>query len=210
MYIPCFWIFGGGISVNRIRSFILGSKRYSRRRSPFYLRIGATGGTIVNTTLNIQELHWCQTANFQCFFILREVALAVHLDEEMWLEDTGYAWPDDQVFFYKAYLNGFKTLLTPEIRYRHLDAKTGNVKKDKTYKDHYLHQRNIVIFWHRFLWRRAYGWRRCLHLLFGITYKITVTTLFFGIKCILRGEVRNLFKGFDGVIDARRFIRKNK
>lgn len=203
--------YSGGGTIDRLRSFILGSKRYSRIKSPFYLRIGATGGTIVNSALNKQEPHWCQTANFQCFFIIREVALSVHLEDEMWLEETGYAWPDDQVFFYKTYLNGFKTLLTPDISYSHLDAKSGNVKKDKTYKDHYLHQRNIVIFWHRFLWMNAHGWRKRSQLILGITYKIIVNTLFYWIKCIVRGEFGFLFKSFDGVIDARRFInKKNK
>lgn len=202
---------GGGKSRAKIlRSLVLGSKRFSHSKNPYYLRIGATGGTIVNTSMTEEDLHWCQTANFQCFFIKRETALDVHLEDEMWLEDTGYAWPDDQVFFYKVYLRGCKTLLTQDIHYQHLDAKSGNVKVDKTYKDHYLHQRNITIFWYRFLWAHAVGWQRKMQLLMGLSYKIGITTLFYCVKCVVREKLGILLNGLDGYRDAMKFIKKNK
>lgn len=157
-----------------------------------------------------EDLRWCQTANFQCFFIKRKTAVNVHMEDEMWLEDTGYAWPDDQVFFYKAFLNGCKTLLTPDISYLHLDAKSGNVKADKTYKDHYLHQRNITIFWHRFLWMPSISWWRKTELVMGLSYKIGITTLLYGVKCVVRRKFGILLDGLDGFRDAIIFIRKNK
>lgn len=203
--------FGGGKSrFQKIRSFLLGAKRYSSSQNKYYLRIGNTGGTIVNTSMAKDERHWCQTANFQCFFIKREMALDTHLEKEMWLEDTGYAWPDDQVFFYKAYLKGFKTLLTPDIFYNHLDAKSGNVKSDKTYKDNFLHQRNITIFWYRFLWKPACGWRKKVALVAGLSYRICVMTLFYMIKCMVRGKFVDVFKGADGFVAAVKYNRNNK
>lgn len=78
--------------------FLLGQKRYSRQKNRFYLRIGRTAGTIVNINMDAEEEHWSQTANFQCFFIKRDMALNVHFEDEKWLEFTGYALPDDQVF----------------------------------------------------------------------------------------------------------------
>lgn len=152
----------GGIDTNKKlygvsywKYFLLGQRRYSRKISPYYLRVSRTGGTIVNIRMKEGDLHWCQTANFQCFFIKRNAAVNVHFENEKWLEDTGYALPDDQVFFYKLYLNGGKILFAPEIRYTHLDAKSGNIKSDKLYKDYYTAQRNYTIFWCRFLYAKA-------------------------------------------------------
>ncbi len=200
--------FGGGKNrLKDIRSFLIGSKRYSSRRNPYSLRIGCTAGTIVNTSMTADEPHWCQTANFQCFFLRREMALGVHLEEEMWLEDTGYAWPDDQVFFYKAWLNGFRILLTPFICYRHLDARSGNVKTNKDYKDNYLHQRNITIFWYRFLWKPASGWKRKVVLVCGLAYTISMRTLLYIMKCIVRRNWSNVGKGLDGFFAALKFNR---
>ncbi len=200
---------GGGNLRKRIRSFILGAKRHSSKTSKYSLRIGSTGGTIVNTKMKDSEPHWCQTANFQCFFAKRQMALETHLEEEMWLEDTGYAWPDDQVFFYKAYLKGFKTLLTPRILYNHLDAKSGNVKQDKTYKDNFLHQRNITIFWYRFLWNEVYRRHNKFTLICGLGYRICVMSLFYMIKCVVRGKLGELFKGMDGFFAAVRYNRNH-
>lgn len=186
---------------------MIGSKRYSSRRSQYFLRIGSTAGTIVNTSTTADEPHWCQTANFQCFFIKREMALGVHMEKEMWLEDTGYAWPDDQVFFYKAWLNGFRILLTPSICYRHLDARSGNVKANKDYKDNYLHQRNITIFWYRFLWKPASGWKKKAVLICGLAYTISMRTLLYTVKCIVRRNWSNVGRGLDGFFVALKFNR---
>lgn len=82
--------------------------------------------------------------------------MGIHFEDEMWLEDTGYAWPDDRVFFYKAYLMGYQALYAPETSYHNLDAKTGRVRDiDKTYWDYYTHERNITIFWRKFLLGKA-------------------------------------------------------
>ena len=164
----------------------------------------------MNTAMRADKLHWCQTANFQCFFIKRDVALSVHLEDEMWLEDTGYAWPDDQVFFYKAYLNGSSILLTPNIYYKHLDAKSGNVKIDKTYKDTFLHERNITIFWYRFLWCYSQNVKEKIFLLLGISYRIIAMSSFYILKCIVRRKFCILHKCFDGFFDALRYIKRSK
>jgi len=113
------------------------------------------------------------------------VALATHIEEEMWLEDTGYAWPDDQVFFYKAFLNGAKTVIA-QASYKHLDAKSGNHKEDKMYKDFYTHQRNISIFWYKFLFKREQSQIRKIALCAAIVYRHLAQTTFFIAKCILR------------------------
>lgn len=203
----------GGVKSSKIeyiRNYVLGLRCTSHKRNPYYLRIGNTGGTIVNASMREEEQHWCQTANFQCFFIKREMALAAHMEDEMWVEDTGYALGDDLVFFYKSYLNGFKILLTPNICYKHLDAKAGHVSKDKTYKDHFIHQRNITIFWHRFLWAHSRGWSRRTALVLGLAYVIIANTLFYIVKCIVRRQPGGIFKGMDGLAAAFKFIKQNK
>lgn len=136
-----------------LRYLLTGERILSKRPSNFYLRLCGTCGTIVNTRMKPSERYWCQTACFQCFMIRREAALGTHLEEEMWLEDTGYAWPDDLVFFYKAYLKGYSIVYVPETTYHNLDAKAGHTPDaEKTWNDYYTHQRNITIFWHKYLY----------------------------------------------------------
>lgn len=207
IYPCCYSAVGGKKALHDIKDFFLGIKRYSQSKNSFYLRIGVTAGYIKNIAMHNDEQHWCQTANFQCFLIRRDIAKDVHFEEEMWLEDTGYAWPDDQVFFYKSYLNGGKILFVPQVMYRHLDAGAGKVKVNRTYKDNYLFQRNITIFWYRFLWKYAKGTWRHFQLIAGLTFKIVNATLFFVLKCIVRREFGILFKGLDGFRDAVKYIK---
>ena len=200
-------IFIGG-RIQRLRGLLLGTQRISWRKSEYYLRIGGTAGTIVNAWMRDDDQHWCQTANFQCFFIKRDVALKVRLEDEMWLEDTGYALPDDQVFFYKAYLMGCKTLFTPNIYFKHLDAKSGNIKKaDKTFSDFYTSQRNYTIFWHRFLYGQSSHGKILLSLC--LVYRTAAESLFFLAKCCVRRKLKFVLKIGKPYRDAYRFIKNS-
>lgn len=199
---------GGGKNIlQNIKGVLLGTRRFSRRKSDFYLRIGGTAGTIVNSNISHDEPHWCQTANFQCFFIKRDAALNVHLEDEMWLEDTGYALPDDQVFFYKAYLAGYKILFTSDICFKHLDAKSGNIKKDKTFTDFYTSQRNYTIFWYRFLYKTSRSSKPVL--IICLLYRILAESLFFIIKCLIRKDTKFITKIYMPYNDAYNFIKNN-
>ena len=156
------------------------------------------------------ETYICQTANFQCFAIKKSAALSVNFREEMWLEDTGYAWPDDRVFFYKVFLKGYKIVYEPETSYKNLDAKSGKVtSKDKTYWDFYTHERNQTIFWYRFLYSNANGFldKFAYKLCYG--YRCLAQSALFLVKCIVRRKPSVLLKWHKGYADAKRYISKS-
>lgn len=196
--------------LNYWKYLLLGQKRYSKKECQYYMRIGRTGGTIVNIDMKNDVPHWCQTANFQCFFIKRDCALNTHLEDEMWLETTGYALPDDQVFFYKLFLNGGKILFTPDINYIHLDAKAGNNKTDKLYRDYYTTQRNYTIFWYKFLFTNAKSNTEKMLLRFCLFYRMFAQSLFFIAKCIVKHRVKLICKWGDGYKDAFSYINSYK
>lgn len=195
-------------NIIQLKYLILGIKRYSRKKSPYLLRIGRTGGTIACKQVSKDKIYKMQTANFQCFFIKRDVALSIHFEEEMWLEDTGYAWPDDQVFFYKAYLKGFNTVFASNAYYRHLDAKTGNHTTNRMYSNYYTQQRNITIFWYKFLYTKAHKITEKQALCCAFVYRIIAQTTFFFLKCIVRKQMQLLPKVIKPYIDALIFIHK--
>lgn len=173
------------------------------------LGIGGTAGAIVNARMRHDEQHWCQTANFQCFFIKRDAALRVRLEDEMWLEETGYALPDDQVFFYKAFLQGCKTLFTPDLHYKHLDAKSGRPSKvGKTFSDFYTSQRNYTIFWYSFLYKQSRHNKMLLCLC--LFYRCLAESFFFMTKCCVRKDFRFVTKIFKPYIDVYKFISENR
>lgn len=60
----------------------------------------------------------------------KETLISIHFKDELWLDNMGFAWGDDQLMFYKAYLNGFKLMVSYDSGIVHLNAKTASSVKD--------------------------------------------------------------------------------
>lgn len=87
-----------------------------------------------------------QTNAGPCFFCRKKDFLDIKYEDELWLDETPYAFPEDQVMYYKMYLNGLKILTSYDSEIVHLDAgsSTGNV--DRTCKVIYSEYKNKLIF----------------------------------------------------------------
>lgn len=60
----------------------------------------------------------------------KDVLLSIRFSDELWLDNMGFAWGDDQLMFYKAHLNGFKLMVSYDSGIIHLNAKTASSVKD--------------------------------------------------------------------------------
>lgn len=143
----------------RLMCAITGQMFQSHQSSSFLDVITTTAGHKVFLNSNIKDkCYYCETGNFQCFFIDTQKAKAVRLEEEIWLQQgsiSTYSAYDDTSFFYKLFLQGGNIAYSLRTRYRHLDAGAGRRAKSKaearTIRS-FTHARNRTVFWHRFLW----------------------------------------------------------
>lgn len=150
-----------------------------------------------------------QTNAGPCFLCRKKDFLNIKYEDELWLDETPYAFPDDQVMFYKMYLNGLKILTSYDSGIVHLDAgsSTGNV--DRTCKVIYSEYRNKLIFWYRFL----YSNERNFFLRF---WKTACITYVYGLQSInavyklLNGKREEANAFFNGSRDALYFIKHGK
>lgn len=111
-----------------------------------------------------------QTNAGPCFFCKKKTFLDLHFEDELWLEKTPYAFPDDQVMFYKMHLLGNKVLSTYDTGIVHMDASTTvSNSEEKTLKIIYSEYRNKLIFWHRFIYTPSGPLKRVLATL-AISY----------------------------------------
>lgn len=136
-----------------------------------------------------------------CFFCRKETFLSIHLEDELWLDESPYALPEDQVMFYKFYRYGYKILTSFDSGIVHLDA--GSTNKTSSTKEHnilYSESRNKLIYWHRFYYRPEYNsiYLRILNILsISTTYFIRLLLLL----CKLRfQEAKFWFKGIKHAI----------
>lgn len=100
-----------------------------------------------------KPVYKAQTGAGPCFLCRKKDFLNIHYEEELWLDETPYAIPDDQVMFYKMYLNGLKLLTSFDSGIIHLDAgSTTAGSEDRMSKHIYSEYRNKTIFWRKFIY----------------------------------------------------------
>lgn len=170
--------------------------------------IGLTGASGHNYRIyrNAEGVYPTQSANFQCFFIKRQAALEVRMEEELWLQKYGYAWPDDQVFFYKAFMKGIKTVYVPSLKYVHLDAGVGKVaagnRNEYALRNYFIGCRNYTIFWYRFIYTQKKHWVSRVGSVLALSVKIVLRTLFYSIAFAKNRNGKGLKSLFTGYKEA--------
>lgn len=116
-----------------------------------------------------------QSARFNCFLIKPDI-INLNYEEEGWLDETKYAFGDDQVFFYKAFLAGKRQYFCFSPSFNHLDYGSSSPERNKD--GAYANGRNMLIFWYRFQYSRAKDMCTKTRLLLGFAYRIFVYAAF--------------------------------
>ncbi len=144
-----------------------------------------TGGFSYNNN-PIKAVYESQTNAGPCFFCRKEDFLRIRYEEELWLDESYYAIPDDQVMFYKMYKRGFKVLTSFDSGILHLDASsTVQNIKEKTKKIIYSEYRNKLIFWHRFIYMPEKKMLLKLWTMMALGYAYGIQTVKYVLQCLL-------------------------
>ncbi|MGZ5424304.1 MAG: glycosyltransferase family 2 protein [Candidatus Aminicenantales bacterium] len=189
----------------RLRDFLCGLNYVSLKPSPYNIRIWDTGGYIKNGRIEKGRQYYSQSGHGTCAFLKKGTAEFLRFQDEMWLEDAPYPLPEDQVMFYKAYLQGNTIAWCQEAKIWHLDA--GHDTPDKFRHMSYANGRNFTVFWHRFLYNVNADVARKTRLISFLTFRIFNTCLLYG-AIYLPNPRRSkaalaLYKGY---IDAFRYL----
>lgn len=99
-----------------------------------------------------KETYLSQTNAGACFLCSKRKFIDIRFEEELWLDRHGYALGEDQVMFYKMYLEGFKILTWYRHGFIHLDGGNNldkSKKRDVIYADFFFKS----VFWHRFIYK---------------------------------------------------------
>lgn len=152
-----------------------------------------------------KSVYESQTNAGPCFLCRKKDFLRINYEDELWLDETPYAFPDDQVMFYKMYLNGLKILTSYDSGIVHLDAGSSTGSSDRTCKVIYSEYRNKLIFWYRFLYSNENNFLLKFWKVVCITYEYALQSLNAGYK-LLRGKGKEANAFFRGTKDALKFI----
>ena len=168
-----------------------------------------TGGFSYNND-PIKTVYESTTNAGPCFFCRKEDFLKIHFEEDLWLDEAPYAFPEDQVMYYKMHLYGFKLLTSFDSGIIHLDAgSTMQSSDDKILKVIYSEYRNKIIFWYKYIYKYETKiiWKLWCKVCLG--YMLMLQYVLSALK-LLKGKRAEVNAFLDGVKDGMEYIRINQ
>lgn len=156
----------------------------SKKASQFYIRINKSGGYSIQKNILTDKIYYTQSGHGSHCFIKSECIKNIHFEDELWLEKSGYALPDDQVMFYKIFKYGYKIAVCTNTYFYHLDAASTG-RKDRKLKLFYAKSHNYLIFWYKFIYKDEGKYINKLKDKIAIIYRIISEFIFLVIPTIL-------------------------
>jgi GT2 family glycosyltransferase len=195
-------------ALTKIKSSLLGKEVCRLWGKKWAFKVLKTAGFSYNNN-PVKPVYESTTNAGPCFFCKKEDFLKIRYEEELWLDETPYALPDDQVMFYKMHLCGLKILTSFDSGIVHLDAgSTMQASDEKVLKVIYSEFRNKTIFWYKYLYSQEKnlwmkGW--CC-ICFG--YMIAIQHVRSLVK-LMKGKKTEVEAFRKGVKDGKDYIKRN-
>jgi hypothetical protein len=151
-----------------------------------------------------------QTNAGAAFLCKKSDFLKIRYEEELWLDETPYALPDDQVMFYKMHLCGLKVLTSFDSGIIHLDAgSTMQVTDEKISRIIYSEYRNKTIFWYKYIFGMEKNWLMKIWSSLCFGYAIGVQYINSFLKQI-RGKKSEAVAFRNGIADGWKYIMNSR
>ncbi len=165
-------------------------------------RVSCTGSDVYNPAPSGDFA--LSTTNAGMAFICRKTDfLAIHFEEDLWLDDSPYAIPDDKVMFFKMHLAGLKILTHYNSGFTHLDAAT-SVTGERAAKIAYSHARNNKIFYELYVRPNLPVWKKPLATILRL-YQQCAAFIYNTLRDRENTEMRR-----KGLRDAKEFLKLKK
>lgn len=154
-----------------------------RRNDGWALKINKDASYSYNNQPQIETLP-TMTGPGACFLCKKETFLNMHFEEETWLDSLPFASYEDQLCYYKMYLQHAKIFLAYNTGLIHLDARAAK-RPDVTKKMFYKKKLQFVL-WYRTIYniRSSSPWQKSLNVC------AFVWRLFVGIAAMIGDTIR--------------------
>lgn len=135
----------------KIAAFVLGGV-YPHRHNRYAFQVLPTGAFSYNSCPQPQ-FYLSESCAGPAALWKRESFLALHLEDELWLDDLGFSYGDDLVEFYKLVVNGYKLGIHYGVEIEHMDGKTSSGRYQTQRNRLQLRTRAQFIIWWRCFWQ---------------------------------------------------------
>lgn len=150
---------------------------------------------------------WSTTNSGNAFICKKSDFLKINFQEDLWLDDAPYAYPEDRVMFYKMHLAGLKILTHYNSGFIHLDAGTAVASSQKAVKIAYSEARNNYIFNHLYFKPNLSTTHKIINYTFSWFIFLPGKTITW-IRNLGNREIKQTRKA--GIKSAKEFLREYK
>ena len=189
--------------IYKIRNYFGGTKPHFKKDWAFIIR---KDGHYSYNNKPSQPVLQTQSGAGACALCRKSTYLSIHFEDERWIEQYPYALGEDQLFFYKMFLYGYKVLVSYSAQITHLDAGAGHVRNSSKFSYYFSFLRYII-------WRRSvYDVQTSIFtkIICYINYnaisslrKLPLTLLL----VIRHKSINGFINGFKGVKDAKKYMK---
>ena len=196
-------------TLSKVFKAITGKERPMFTNNRWSYKVMRTAGFAYNNNPS-KPVYESQSNAGPCFFCKKNDFIYISFGEELWLDKTYYALPEDQVMFYKMYKKGLKLLTSYDSGIVHLDAGTTmQSNPERECRLVYSEYRNKLIFWHRFIFLPDHNPLSRFMSVLVLGYALAIQF----IKCIvyfLIGKSKTSKAFFDGINDAKCYLKSDE
>lgn len=185
----------------KIRNYLGGTKFHFRKDWSFIIRRDSHYSYNINPQKTVLM---SQSGAGACCLCKKSAYKAIHFEDERWMEMYPYALGDDQLFFYKLYLYGFKVLTIFNTSIMHLDAGSGHLKDKSKFQYFFTYLDNII--WKRTVYEVEKSpisklWAAWLYYIVLPARSLPITIG----RLIKEGNANPIIDYYQAIRDARQF-----
>lgn len=158
-----------------------------------------------------QDVYLSQNAAGPCSLWRIDAYRKIHYEDELWMDQNGFAYGDELLYFHKLYRNGGKLLVHYNAGVSHLDAQSARTGYKSNYSRFYVRSLKWFCLW----WRTQYDasdlvWSR--KLLASIVYSIRTIWEFVlhVIYSVLHLSLKPFFFWLKGIKDAWLYVHSSE
>lgn len=137
-----------------------------------------------------------------CCLCRKIVYDAIHFEDERWLDGFKYPIGEDQLFYYKMYISGYKLETAFHSGVTHLDARSAG-RPDISLKQRYQKAIAFIIWWRTQYEVRGRGKIRCVA---AYAWRVLMGMLFCPVEAVYYHHSRFVPDFFRGIWDGWRYV----
>lgn len=177
---------------------------FPRRDDGWAFKIHRTGSFSYNNHPQ-PKFYFSESCAGPCMLWQKSALIRMRWEDEVWVEQFGFAYGDDLLETYKLAVNGGRLGVLYDSGVLHLDARSASSQHRNNLQRYYVRSMVSAIIWHRTIWQIHKGWLTALAFALKQVWLLLINSM--AGLVLLKPRIPVLF--LHGLRDANRYCKSD-